>query len=148
MTKQFVIGQTYSARSICDYDTIYSFTIVARTAKMITFRQYGETRRRGVYIRALATRPAMTVRSAAHGVASPHASANPTASAARPCPTSSGPTLTCRRTDWCATPSKWRRWRGPKRGGRKKPTNAPPTTLSQTHRRAGTATLRVVEKSS
>jgi hypothetical protein len=49
MTKQFVVGQTYTARSICDYDTIYSFTIVARTAKMITFRQYGETKRCGVY---------------------------------------------------------------------------------------------------
>jgi hypothetical protein len=50
MTRQFKIGRTYSARSICDYDTIFRFKIVGRTAKTITIEQHGETRRRGVYL--------------------------------------------------------------------------------------------------
>jgi hypothetical protein len=36
MTKTFEIGKTYATRSLCDYECIFSFTVVARTAKTIT----------------------------------------------------------------------------------------------------------------
>lgn len=34
MTK-FEVGRTYQTRSICDHDCIYSWTVVARTAKTV-----------------------------------------------------------------------------------------------------------------
>ena len=51
MTTQFQVGKTYTTRSICDYDTIFSFTILARTAKTVTTKVTGETvqRRLNVY---------------------------------------------------------------------------------------------------
>lgn len=33
---KFTVGQTYTTRSACDYDCIFSITIAARTAKTIT----------------------------------------------------------------------------------------------------------------
>ncbi len=39
MVTQFKVGQTYSTRSICDHECIHSFTILARTAKMVTTRE-------------------------------------------------------------------------------------------------------------
>lgn len=33
---QFIVGRTYSTRSICDHNCIISVTIASRTAKMIT----------------------------------------------------------------------------------------------------------------
>lgn len=36
MTK-FEIGKVYSCRSFCDYDTIYSWKVINRTDKMVTF---------------------------------------------------------------------------------------------------------------
>lgn len=43
----FVEGMTYSTRSACDYDTIYSFTIVKRTAKTVTLTSWrGQHRRK------------------------------------------------------------------------------------------------------
>lgn len=50
MTKQFKVGQTYSARSICDYDCIFSFTILGRTAKSITVNVRGSVVRRSLSI--------------------------------------------------------------------------------------------------
>ena len=47
MTK-FKIGQTYSERSLCDYECIFSFTILARTAKSITTDVHGNIVRRKV----------------------------------------------------------------------------------------------------
>ena len=46
----FEVGKTYSCRSVCDYDTIFSFEVVKRTAKFVTLRSstWGE-QRRGVY---------------------------------------------------------------------------------------------------
>lgn len=49
-TKQFEVGKTYSTRSICDSDCIYSFTITARTAKTITTTVWGKTVRRGLSV--------------------------------------------------------------------------------------------------
>lgn len=50
MAKQFEIGRTYSTRSICDYDTIFSFEILGRTAKTVTTKVSGKTVRRGVFL--------------------------------------------------------------------------------------------------
>ena len=43
---RFTIGQVCNARSSCDWDTIFTWTVVARTAKFVTFRdEFGEDRR-------------------------------------------------------------------------------------------------------
>lgn len=45
----FETGNTYSTRSMCDYETVFSFTVAKRTAKFITItNRFGETRRVGV----------------------------------------------------------------------------------------------------
>ena len=48
MTNQFQVGRTYATRSICDYDCILSFTILARTAKTVTTQVHGKAVRRGL----------------------------------------------------------------------------------------------------
>ena len=37
-TSSFIIGNTYSARSACDHNAVWSFVVVARTAKQVTLR--------------------------------------------------------------------------------------------------------------
>src|SRR5271157_3187579 len=49
-TVKFEVGKTYQDRSSCDYDTIYSFTVVSRTDKQLTFLEYGKMKRRGIYV--------------------------------------------------------------------------------------------------
>ncbi len=44
----FVVGETYTTRSACDYDCIYSFKIIARTEKTLTIEEHGKTYKRGV----------------------------------------------------------------------------------------------------
>ena len=47
MTKQFEVGKTYSTRSACDYDCIFTFTVTKRTAKTVTVRSnLGEVARK------------------------------------------------------------------------------------------------------
>lgn len=46
----FQPGQAYATRSICDWDCIFSFTILSRTAKAVTINVHGKTVRRGVKI--------------------------------------------------------------------------------------------------
>ena len=46
--QQFQVGKTYATRSICDYDTIFSFTIMSRTAKTVTINVHGKTVKRGL----------------------------------------------------------------------------------------------------
>lgn len=49
MAKQFEIGQTYQARSACDYDCIWSWTVKSRTGKFIVLTdRYGVEKRVGV----------------------------------------------------------------------------------------------------
>lgn len=49
MTNTFQIGKTYTARSACDYDCIYSWTVIARTAKQITLKdKHGRISKRGI----------------------------------------------------------------------------------------------------
>jgi hypothetical protein len=50
MTK-FNVGQTYSARSLCDWDCIFSFTIIARTEKTVTVDVHGKRVKRGLTVR-------------------------------------------------------------------------------------------------
>lgn len=49
-TPAFQVGNTYSARSIGDYDCIWTFEVVSRTARFITIRNLsdGSTCRVGV----------------------------------------------------------------------------------------------------
>jgi len=44
MTIQFQVGQTYSARSICDYDCIFNFAIVSRTEKTVKVLENGKVK--------------------------------------------------------------------------------------------------------
>jgi|SRR5215831_4126776 len=45
---KFEVGKTYATRSICDYDCIFSFTILARTAKTVTVEVHGKRVKRGL----------------------------------------------------------------------------------------------------
>lgn len=47
---KFEVGKTYYDRSSCDWDTIYSFEIMSRTARQLTIRERGETYKRGIYV--------------------------------------------------------------------------------------------------
>lgn len=47
--QKFQIGKTYSTRAACDWDTIYSWTVIARTTKTVTLKdRHGEISKRGV----------------------------------------------------------------------------------------------------
>lgn len=48
---KFETDKTYSTRSACDYTCVFSFTVLKRTSKFITFRDESDkkTYRRGVY---------------------------------------------------------------------------------------------------
>lgn len=45
---QFEVGKTYRMRSLCDYNAIWEYTIVSRTAKMVTLNN-GKKFRVSVY---------------------------------------------------------------------------------------------------
>ncbi len=46
----FQIGKTYTTRSACDYNTIFAWTVTARTAKRLTLEdRHGNTAQRGIY---------------------------------------------------------------------------------------------------
>jgi hypothetical protein len=47
---QFQVGKTYATRSIGDADCIFSFTVLARTAKQVTIHYNGSPVKRGVYV--------------------------------------------------------------------------------------------------
>jgi len=48
----FKVGKTYTTRSACDYDCVFSYKVIARTAKQITIeRGRGDVVKRGVYLR-------------------------------------------------------------------------------------------------
>jgi hypothetical protein len=44
----FEVGETYSARSAVDADTVFQFTVTARTAKFVTVEHDGRSSRVGV----------------------------------------------------------------------------------------------------
>lgn len=45
---KFIVGRTYSVRSICDYDCVFRFEVVARTEKTVTLSSHGKQVRRKV----------------------------------------------------------------------------------------------------
>jgi hypothetical protein len=48
---RFEVGKTYEARSICDWQCVWAFTVIKRTAKFITVvNERGEESRVGVSI--------------------------------------------------------------------------------------------------
>ena len=49
-TMKFETGKTYSTRSICDSECIFSFEVLKRTAKTLTLKHHGETFKRGIYM--------------------------------------------------------------------------------------------------
>lgn len=48
----FKVGNTYSARSVCDHNCVWTFKVSKRTAKFVTFvdELTGDTYRRGVHV--------------------------------------------------------------------------------------------------
>ena len=49
ITATFEVGKTYSARSACNYDCVWTFEVIKRTAKFITLHEEGgDTMRVGV----------------------------------------------------------------------------------------------------
>lgn len=50
MTTQFEVGKSYWDRSAVDYDTIFSFAILGRTAKTVTIARHGKQVRRGIFV--------------------------------------------------------------------------------------------------
>jgi len=55
-TKKFKIGQTYSTRSICNHECIFSFKVIKRTAKSVWIEEQdmglvrGETGRKKITV--------------------------------------------------------------------------------------------------
>ena len=47
---KFQVGQEVATRSFCDYDCIFRFTVLSRTAKFVTMDYYGEPKRVGIKI--------------------------------------------------------------------------------------------------
>lgn len=49
---KFVVGGLYRCRSVCDYDCVWTYKVVARTAKFVTLEDQGapETVRVGVRV--------------------------------------------------------------------------------------------------
>jgi hypothetical protein len=48
--KTFQVGKTYATASACDNECIFSFRILARTAKQVTVQVHDKIVRRGVYV--------------------------------------------------------------------------------------------------
>lgn len=45
----FTVGKTYSTRSACDHECIYSFVILARTPKSVTVEVHGRRVSRRIF---------------------------------------------------------------------------------------------------
>jgi hypothetical protein len=50
MTATFEIGKTYSVRSVCDYDCIFRFEVIGRTAQTVKIRSNFGVKSRGIRI--------------------------------------------------------------------------------------------------
>jgi hypothetical protein len=48
---RFTIGEQLAARSLCDYDCIYRFEVLSRTAKFVTLKYFNEEKRVGIKVR-------------------------------------------------------------------------------------------------
>jgi hypothetical protein len=47
---RFTVGQHLACRSSCDYDCIFRFEVVARTAKFVTLKYFNDLKRVGVKV--------------------------------------------------------------------------------------------------
>ena len=47
---RFEVGETYSCRSLCDWDCIYRFEVMKRTEKTVTISYHGKLTRRTIRI--------------------------------------------------------------------------------------------------
>lgn len=47
---QFIVGKTYTCRSICDSECVYSFTILKRTKTMVSFMCHGDMTSRKIRV--------------------------------------------------------------------------------------------------
>lgn len=50
-TIKFTVGEEVAARSMCDWDCIFRFKVISRTAQFVTFDYYGEAKRCKVKVR-------------------------------------------------------------------------------------------------
>lgn len=50
-TVQFKIGEQVAARSLCDWDSIFRFTVTSRTAKFVTLDYFGQPKRVAIRVR-------------------------------------------------------------------------------------------------
>jgi hypothetical protein len=50
-TVKFTIGEEVAARSLGDWDCIFRFTVISRTAKFVTLNYYGEPKRVKIHVR-------------------------------------------------------------------------------------------------
>lgn len=49
ITQTFTVGKTYTCRSVCDHNCIWSFEVIARTAKMVTLKdERGKVIKKGI----------------------------------------------------------------------------------------------------
>lgn len=48
---KFQIGQELSARSACDWDCIFRYTVVSRTAKFVTVKYHNQLKRVSIRVR-------------------------------------------------------------------------------------------------
>jgi hypothetical protein len=48
---KFTAGEEVSARSIGDYDCIFKFTVISRTAKFVTLQYFNDIKRVGIKVR-------------------------------------------------------------------------------------------------
>lgn len=49
-TATFEVGGSYSARSACDHNTVWTFRVIKRTAKFVTIQHRDEVLRVGVKV--------------------------------------------------------------------------------------------------
>lgn len=49
-TVKFEVGQELATRSFCDWDCIFRFKVLSRTAKFVTMDYYGEPKRVGIKV--------------------------------------------------------------------------------------------------
>ena len=50
-TIQFTVGEEVATRSACDWDCIFRFTVISRTAKFVTLNYLGKQKRVGIKVR-------------------------------------------------------------------------------------------------
>jgi hypothetical protein len=48
---RFAVGDQLSARSLCDYDCIFRFEVLSRTAKFVTVKYFNQEKRVGIKVR-------------------------------------------------------------------------------------------------